>query len=278
MAGPAGNSIFIPTGAAPNYTQFMEDDPFYKQDITWINDALALNQSRLAEDRAFNERAYALNVAQLNNSANSGGDYGLAAAQAAAALAKEKAAHDNVNRAEYLREWLAGRGMVSSGQNAWEQNERQYQFDMYNRGIDQDLAARESSIAQQRAEAQSRLALQLQELQLNKERSDLGYTRDLQDMASGAARSRGQAAFDLYSRLKADGRLNAPGVMAMWDPESGLYVTADGKYYDQWGNATTWARQQAASAANPGQPSWAPTVFPESRPTTNPLPGAWGYE
>ncbi len=289
--GPGGNSIFIPTGPAPDYTQFLENDPFYKQQITWIDDANRLATERAAAQSGFDQRAYDLNVAQANASANSGGDYGLGAAQANAALQKEGLAHENTNRAEYLREWLGSRGMHDSGQNAWEQNERGYQFDLANRGIDADLAARASAAAQARAEAQSRLQMQLQELALRKEQSALGDTWAAEDRALGAAKAKGEAAFDLYNRLLASGKLNAPGEMALWDEESGLYVTKDGRYFDAYGGATSYQRKQQQAAtqqqtsgggdpvggggyyADPG-----PEPYGYSRPLENVIPGSgWGY-
>jgi hypothetical protein len=250
--GPGGNSIFIPTGPAPDYKALIENDPFYKQDLEWLSEAQRIAAQRLTEDKDYSQQLFALNQAQANAAGAGGGDYGLGAAQANAALQKEKAVRDNANRAEYLREWLASRGMASSGQNAWEQNEREYQFGMFNRQIDQDLAARASAAAESRAAAQASLSSQLQEMTLRNQRTLLEFSRDAQDQALGYARDKGQAAFAAYNRLKESGGLNAPGIMALWDPESGLYVTQDGRYFDASGNPTSWSKQAIAPAGGGG--------------------------
>jgi hypothetical protein len=291
--GPGGNSIFIPTGPAPDYTQFLENDPFYKQELSWINEAQALAAKRLAEDRSFAERAYGLNVSQAQSSGSGGGDYGLAAAQANAALQREKLTRDNANQAEFLREAMASRGMASSGQNLWEQNERTFQFNLANKGIDQDLAARASAAAEARSEAQSRMALQLQELALGQEQRMMGFGRDAEDLALGTSRARGEAAFNLYNRLKADGKLLAPGEMALWDDESQLYVTRGGIYYDAFGNRTSWQRAVANNGAATGGAPYSTDSLSgyvpgsnvitdysaaPSRPAFNPIPGGWGYD
>jgi hypothetical protein len=291
MYGPAGASIAIPTGDPLSFEaqqQKILSNPFYLQQTQWLNDDVALKKQRAAEDAALAKQFYDLNVQQASAGASSGGDYGLAAATAQAALAKENAARDNANRAEYLREALASRGMASSGQNVWEQNQRDFEYQQGLKGIDIDLKARADAAAQARAEAQSRLSMQLQEMQLRYQADVRDQGRYLSDLDSGAARERGNILMSEWDRLWKTGAFDSPSLMAQWDPTSGLYRTSDGRYFDANGNATSWS--QPTSTANyggtnvdlggyvPGSNVITDYSSSPSRPASNPIPGAWGYE
>jgi hypothetical protein len=251
LYGPGGASIAIPTGPALTFEEQQAkilQNPFYLQQTQWLEGDAALKKSRAAEDAALAKQFYDLNVQQANAGASSGGDYGLASATAQAALAKENAARDNANRAEYLREALASRGMVSSGQNAWEQNQRDFEYQQGLKGIDLDLKARADAASQARAESQSRLSMQLQEMQLRYQADVRDQGRYLADIDSDVARSRGGILMNEWERLWKTGAFETPSMMAQWDPASGLYRTSDGRYFDASGNATSWSPQSQQSS------------------------------
>jgi hypothetical protein len=253
--GPAGASIPILTGAPLTFEQQQAkilDNPFYRQQVEWLTGDAALKKSRAAEDAALAKQFYDLNVQQANQGASGGGDYGMGAAQAQAALAKETAARENAHRAEYLREALASRGMVSSGQNAWEQNQREFEYQQGLKGIQADLDARASAAASSRADAQSRLALQLQEMQLRYQADVRDQGRYLADIDSDVARGKGQILMGEWDRLWKTGAFDVPSMMASWDPSSGLYRTSDGRYFDANGNPTSWSPQPASAPSYGG--------------------------
>jgi hypothetical protein len=297
--GPGGASIAIPTGAPLTFEQQQAkilENPFYKQQTQWLNDDVALKKQRAAEDAALAKQFYDLNVQQASAGASSGGDYGLAAATAQAALAKENAARDNANRAEYLREALASRGMASSGQNVWEQNQRDFEYQQGLKGIDIDLKARADAAAQARAEAQSRLSMQLQEMQLRYQADVRDQGRYLSDLDSGAARERGNILMSEWDRLWKTGAFDTPSMMAAFDPASGLYRSSDGRWWkglDANGNPIPADAPGSGGGGGGGGgggsiPEYVPgsgqiTAYPESRPAENytgsygGLPG-WGYE
>jgi hypothetical protein len=291
LYGPEGASIAIPLGAPLTFEQQQAkilENPFYKQQIEWLTGDAALKKQRAAEDAALAKQFYDLNVQQANASASGGGDYGMATAQAQAAIAKESAARDNANKAEYLREALASRGMHSSGQNAWEQNQREFDYNQGLKAIDADLAGRAAAAAGARAEAQSRLSSQLQEMQLRYQADVRDQGRYLADLDSGVARERGGILMNEWERLWKTGAFDQGSIMASWDPESGLYRTSDGRYFDASGKATSWSRP--SSTANYGGTNvdlggYVPNsnVITDysaapSRPATNPIPGVWGME
>jgi hypothetical protein len=253
--GPAGASIPIPTGTPLTFEQQQAkilENPFYKQQMEWLTGDAALKKSRAAEDAALAKQFYDLNVQQASQSAGGGGDYGMATAQAQAALAKETAARENANRAEYLREALASRGMVSSGQNAWEQNQREFDYQQGLKAIDADLAGRASAAASARADAQSRLALQLQEMQLRYQADVRDQGRYFADIDTDVARAKGGILMGEWDRLWKTGAFDVPSVMASWDPSSGLYRTSDGRYFDANGNPTSWSPQSSAPSYGGG--------------------------
>jgi hypothetical protein len=289
--GPGGASIAIPTGPALTFEQQQAkilENPFYKQQVEWLTGDAALKRSRATEDAALAKQFYDLNVAQANQSASSGGDYGLGAATAQAGLAKENAARDNANRAEYLREALASRGMASSGQNAWEQNQREFEYQQGLKGIDIDLQARSAAASQARADAQSRLSMQLQEMQLRYQADVRDQGRYLADLDSDVARSKGGILMSEWDRLWKTGAFETPSLMAQWDPASGLYRTSDGRYFDANGNATSWSAPTSTpnyGGTNvdlggyvPGSNVIADYGAAPSRPAQNPLPGRWYAE
>jgi hypothetical protein len=289
--GPGGASIAIPTGSPLTFEQqqkLITDNPFYKQQVEWLTGDAALKRTRAAEDAELAKKFYDLNVQQANASASGGGDYGMATAQAQAALAKETAARDNANKAEYLREALASRGMASSGQNAWEQNQREFDYNQGLKAIDADLAGRASAAASARADAQSRLSMQLQEMQLRYQGDVRDQGRYLADLDSGVAREKGNIVMNEWERLWKTGAFDTPSLMAQWDPASGLYRTSDGRYFDANGNATSWAPPTSTpnyGGTNvdlggyvPGSNVITDYSSSPSRPAYNPTPGAWGYE
>jgi hypothetical protein len=253
--GPGGASIAIPTGTPLTFEQQQAkilENPFYKQQVEWLTGDAALKKSRAAEDAALAKQFYDLNVQQANAGASGGGDYGMGAAQANAALQRESLARDNANKAEYLREALASRGMVSSGQNAWEQNQREFDYGQNLKGIQNDLDARASAAAQSRADSQSRLSMQLQEMQLRYQADVRDQGRYLADIDSDVARSRGGILMNEWERLWKTGAFETPSMMAQWDPGSGLYRTSDGRYFDASGNATSWSPQSQQSSGGGG--------------------------
>jgi hypothetical protein len=289
--GLGGASIAIPTGPALTFEQQQAkilENPFYKQQVEWLTGDAALKRTRATEDAALAKQFYDLNVAQANQSASGGGDYGMAAAQAQAAIAKETAARDNANKAEYLREALASRGMVSSGQNAWEQNQREFDYGQGLKAIDADLAGRASAAATARADAQSRLSMQLQEMQLRYQTEVRDNNRYLADLDSGVAREKGGILMSEWDRLWKTGAFETPSLMAQWDPASGLYRTADGRYFDANGNATSWSPPTSTpnyGGSNVDLGGYVPgsNVITDygaapSRPAENPLPGRWYAE
>jgi hypothetical protein len=291
LYGPEGASIAIPTGTPLSFEQqqkLITDNPFYRQQVEWLTGDAALKKSRATEDAALAKQFYDLNVAQANQSASGGGDYGMAAAQAQAAIAKETAARDNANKAEYLREALASRGMVSSGQNAWEQNQREFDYGQGLKAIDADLAGRASAASQARADAQSRLSMQLQEYQLKYQADQREASRYLSDIDTGVARDKGGILMREWDRLWKTGAFETPSLMAQWDPASGLYRTADGRYFDANGNATSWSpptstpnyggTNVALGGYVPGSNVITDYSAAPSRPAENPLPGRWYAE
>lgn len=275
--GPAGASLFIPTGPVPNYEQLILDDPFYKQNLTWLADQERIAKERLAQDKTFSQQMFDLSTQQANQqvqAANASADVALGNATAQAQLQRDQAAAANAARAEYLREWLASRGLANSGQRGLEQAAQAQEYGFTLRGIDESLQGTSAGINQDKANRQASLALQLQELSARQQAGLLGYEREAEDAQSQYARQRGQAALDTYNRLLASGRLNQPGVNAVWDPESGLYVTANGEYYavDSSGNPykTTWNRApQAPSPAAYEQP-YVPQVDWQEAVATDP--------
>lgn len=244
MYGPAGASIPIPTGPALSDEEkrnLILNDPWYKQNTAWLEEESATRKARLERDRQLADQLYNLNVQQASLAANSGGDYGLAAAQAQAGLQKEVAAHDDKLREEQVREIMASRGMFDSGQKQFEQQERVYDYNTLLKGIDIDLQARESAAAQARSEAQSRLALQLQEMQTRHTATLQGFDDDLADLPGQVARERGGYLFGAEDRLRASGKFDRPTMMAVWDPQSGMYRSSDGRYWNPDGTAGSWS-------------------------------------
>jgi hypothetical protein len=141
---------------------------------------------------------------------------------------------------------------VSSGQNAWEQNQREFDYQQGLKAIDADLAGRASAAASARADAQSRLALQLQEMQLRYQADVRDQGRYLADIDSDVARAKGGILMGEWDRLWKTGAFDVPSVMASWDPSSGLYRTSDGRYFDANGNPTSWSPQSSAPSYGGG--------------------------
>lgn len=311
MPGPAGNSLFIPTGAAPSFEDWLKTDPFYQQNLIDIDTGATEALSDL--DRQ--ETQYGQNWQNDWNAANASYDpnydYGLGNAQAQTALQLQKAAHDNAMRAEYLNEWLTSRGIKDSGQTALEQGEREFQYGAGVEGINLGLAGQTQEATRAKTQAQNALAARIAELTTNKGQflENLQDTRE--DVLPGAARAKGQAAMDAWQRATDSGALMQPGVNAIWDDASQLYVTSDGKYYRIENGVpvlTTWNAPPPPnnydSTAAPGTtggytgappPATGPeispwvaelaqvpagpiTQYPVSRPEENVIPGAgWGY-
>jgi hypothetical protein len=244
---PAGYSITIPTGAPPPDPL---NDPFYKQNTAWLEEDAAKKQKRLLEDKTLAEQLYAINVAQASASRGGGGDYGLGAAEAQAALQREQATHDDKLREEQIREIMASRGMHDSGQLPFEQQERQFDLTMLNKGIDADLAARAAAASSARSSAQAGLAEQLQEMALRHGANMTGFNRDLEDLPGAVARERGGYLFEAYNRLN-NGQ--GAGIPAFWDEASGLYQAANGDWYDANKNKVSGPSAAPAYVA-PGQP------------------------
>lgn len=270
LYGPAGASIPIPTGPAPDYKKLIENDPFYLQQKEWMREDAELQKQRLAADRAMAEKFYNLNVQQASASGNSGGDYGLASAQAQAELQKQVAARENAQKEEYIREAMASRGMYDSGQRPLEQANREFDYTTMLKGIDLDLQARASAAAASRASQQQALALQLQEMQLRYQAQQQGYLDAEFDINRGLKRGEGETAMQTYERLWKTGALEAPSVMAQWDPASGLYRTGDGRYFDAAGNPASPASSPTPSGGGGGA-MVAYDVYAPPEYTNNPI-------
>lgn len=277
--GPAGNSLFIPTGPAPNAADLIKNDPFHKQDLEWIEGDAAKALARNAQDKALAEQLYQLKKQQASASANAGGDYGMAGAQAQAGLARESAAHEDKLQEEQIREIMASRGMFDSGQKQFEQQERQYGLDQLLKGIEVDLQSRASAASSARSDAQRGLALQLQEMELHYLDSQRGYGEYAEDVTTGAARDRGGALRNAHGRLVDSGALNAPGMTAYWDSSIGLYKDSAGNYYNEFRQKVPGPGAGGGGgvpAPAPGPP-WNPTMpvndYAPSRPTYNPVGG-----
>jgi hypothetical protein len=247
--------------------------------MEWLTGDAATKKARALEDAKFAEQFYNLNVAQANASANGGGDYGMAAAQANAELQKQVAARQNSQQAEYIREALASRGLSDSGQTPFEQANRQFGYDTELKGIQNDLDARASAAAQARADSQSRLASQLQEMQLRYQQDQLGNSRYLSDIDTDLARNSGGVLMSMWDRLQGTGAFNTPTMMASWDPTSGMYRSSDGRYWNADGTPGSYSAPSSGPTPGVDLGGYVPnsnvvTEFPASRPATNPVPGA----
>lgn len=229
--GPFGWSTFVETGPKPDPKSLnLKDlDPFYAGDLELINEDLALREAEIKRNAARAQQLYQLNVQQASASAGGGGDYGLAAAERSAAMLKEKADRDDKNFRENMRERLASRGALDSGQFGWENNEATWNLDFLKRQIESDLQGRREAIASARASAQAALASRLQEMALRNQWAQEDVAFDLQSLNTAAARQRGQAALAAWARLQESGALMPPGETYYWDPAAGVYRSKSGK-------------------------------------------------
>jgi hypothetical protein len=194
-------------------------------------------------------------------------------------LQKQVAARTNAQQAEYIREAMASRGLADSGQTPFEQANRQFGYDTELKGIENDLSARASAAAQARSEAQSRLASQLQEMQLRYQQDQLGQSRYLSDIDSDVARGSGSILMGMWDRLQGSGAFATPTMMASWDPTSGMYRSSDGRYWNPDGTPGSYTAPFSGPAPGVDLGGYVPgsntvTDFAPSRPNTNPVPGA----
>ena len=278
--GPQGWSVQIPDGPGvdPKTVDLRTLDPFYAGDIERIDTDAAEAARRAQRDYDRGQKLYAINVAHLNASAGGGGEYGFAAAERAAALQREKAAHDDVNWRENMRERLASRGALQSGQFGWENKEQDWQLAMMNKQIESDLQSRRDAAASAKADAQARLQSQLAEMQLRNSWAGEDLQDDLYDIKTGAGRSRGSAAVDAWQRLVASGAMLPKTIPAVWNPEKGVYETKDGRYFDGNLNPTSWSPPGTGGGGGGGPAPSSADIPNYYDPGTNVTPGDWRYE
>ncbi len=177
---------------------------------------------------------------------------------------KELSERNNRQRERYLREFAASRGMVDSGQLGADQSERMFQF---------------ANLMGQK------------QMQQDSDITNFGHDRDTAKRLW--AEGNGKAYFEVFNRLRSEGRHLAPSEMAVWDEESQLYVTKGGQYYDAAGQKASWNRNQSfPGPQNVIPPGYEAPVYGaaptdpgfyesdvRSRPYENVIPGAaWGYE
>lgn len=233
------NSIFIPSGPPvdPKTVDLKAVDPFYAGDIENIEEEGRIAREAVERERRRAQQLYEINRSQISASSSGGGDYGLAAAARAAELEREKAAHDDVNFRENMRERLASRGALDSGQFGWENKEQDWQLAMMNKQIEADLEARQSAAAAARADAQARIASQLSELstrhQWNMEDFEIELGPD--GISRRVAKGKGQAALDSHKRLTESGYFLPKGETAILQAD-GTYMTRDGRRFNANGD------------------------------------------
>ena len=274
--GPAGFSIFIPSGPAldPKTVDLKTIDPFYEGDLGFINDdeRLALQRNATNKDRA--RRIYEMNVSQVGASGGGGGDYGIAAAERAAALEREKAARDDANFRENMRERLASRGALDSGQFGWENKEADWQLGMMNRQIESDLQGRRDAASAARADAQAGLASRLAEMKMKYEFDQMDFDDNAFDISQGAGRARGSAYKDAYKRAVENGAFLPPGETAILQAD-GTYMTRSGKRYDANMNPITG---NTGGGGGGGGDAPSPVAAPDFSGATVSRSGYWGME
>lgn len=242
---PRDPSITVFAEPPIDYRNLALNDPFYKQNLEWLHDDTALAQQRLNEDRGFAERLYQLDRAQAQASASAAraaANAGAAEEAALDALRKEQAAHDYELSKETLREVMASRGMIDSGQYPFEKAEAQYDYTSFLKELDLQAAARAAQRAASAASAQAGLSSRMQEMELRHQISMMGFDRDLADLTRGASRSEGDLLMDTMRRL-ADTAPTRAAINAVYDPSRDAY-------YDQASN--TWYDPQKNKL--PGDP------------------------
>ena len=151
-------------GSAPTADQFQQwilSSPEYKQGTQWLESAAKTGIQRINETAALQAQY------QYGQTGGNSTYTPITIPQAfydQMQAEKDKAAHENALRMKALPEIMAGRGMLSSGQTAFEQGELAYNYDT----LLKDIALQKSAREQDTAEANRRGAASVAESNANR--------------------------------------------------------------------------------------------------------------
>lgn len=240
-------------GSSPAYTnsltrQQAQDmvltDPRYTQGLEWLNQQKALldqqaanEAARLKQQQAWYEQEYGLaqeKLAQARSAAQSAGSVGNSDEAYYAqldALQKEQAAHQKALMEEYIREALGSRGMASSGQTAWEQQEQNYSYSNLIREIDLRAQARRAAAADAAAARNRSIANQLAELELQGKNLALDYQKGIAQFGWQAEDAALQAQQLEQQFAQKKGELLMQVADYIWNENSQSYVNSLGQTY-----------------------------------------------
>lgn len=215
-ASPVGAVAPVPVatarpavGSAPTDAQFREwllGSPRYKQGIETLQGGYDTSIQRMNEMQALEAK---LQRGATYTPITIPGSY-----YEQIALAKERAAHENELKRRAIPEYMAARGMLSSGQTGFELGEQQYGYETLLKDIDLQRKSREEETAQANARGAASAAQQNANLAVQRqlELKQDEYRR--QDLERGLAQDKLKLFNDVAVYYK----------MLWWDETTGQYV------------------------------------------------------
>lgn len=203
--GVGGNAVMYPEKVAPTIDEWLEslkNSPQYKAAMEAIDQQERDARDEIEWRRQWAKRDYEFAKQQLSSGGGGGGDPTAAQQAALDQLARDKAAHDKALAEKATREILASRGMGSSGQTTFEQQELQYNYDMLIKEINLRAQARAAAAAAASSSSSRAISDALARLDYEYEKEMAGLNRAEEKIPSQVAAARGQALNGVANQLR----------------------------------------------------------------------------